>query len=95
VELAQADGLELPDWVEGDPPFGTDDELVGTYVDWHASRGGEVCRPRRAREPGRQRLLPRHGAELFGAIFAIEAFVRAKDSTGAPLPEDDLSAGLR
>ena len=25
VELAQADGLELPDWVEGDPPFGTDD----------------------------------------------------------------------
>jgi hypothetical protein len=34
-------------------------------------------------------------AELFGAIFAIEAFVRAKDSTGAPLPEDDLFAGLR
>jgi LmbE family N-acetylglucosaminyl deacetylase len=29
------------------------------------------------------------------AVFGRESFIRASDSTGAPLPEDDLFAGLR
>jgi LmbE family N-acetylglucosaminyl deacetylase len=29
------------------------------------------------------------------AVFGRESFIRVKDSTGAPLPEDDLFAGLR
>jgi LmbE family N-acetylglucosaminyl deacetylase len=29
------------------------------------------------------------------ATFGYEHFIRASDSTGAPLPEDDLFAGLR
>jgi LmbE family N-acetylglucosaminyl deacetylase len=33
--------------------------------------------------------------EAFGALFGEEAFVRAHDTTGAPLPETDLFAGLR
>jgi len=28
-------------------------------------------------------------------VFAKETFIRAEDRTGAPLPEDDLFAGLR
>ncbi|MBO0715227.1 MAG: hypothetical protein J2P59_10765, partial [Acidimicrobiales bacterium] len=28
-------------------------------------------------------------------MFAEETFIRAQDRTGAPLPEDDLFAGLR
>jgi len=29
------------------------------------------------------------------ATFGFEHFIRAGDTTGAPLPEDDLFAGLR
>jgi len=37
------------------------------------------------------RLPPR----AFDALFGQEAFIRAHDTTGAPLPESDLFAGLR
>ena len=33
--------------------------------------------------------------ELGERVFGEESFIRAVDSTGAPLPEDDLIAGLR
>jgi LmbE family N-acetylglucosaminyl deacetylase len=33
--------------------------------------------------------------EIAEATFGRESFIRAADSTGAPLPEDDLFAGLR
>ena len=33
--------------------------------------------------------------EIAAAAFSRESFIRASDSTGAPLPEDDLFAGLR
>ncbi|HZU71404.1 MAG TPA: PIG-L family deacetylase [Acidimicrobiales bacterium] len=34
-------------------------------------------------------------AEAFGEVFAHESFIRAEDRTGAPVPEEDLFAGLR
>jgi LmbE family N-acetylglucosaminyl deacetylase len=34
-------------------------------------------------------------ADIAEAAFGRESFVRARDTTGAPLPEDDLFAGLR
>jgi LmbE family N-acetylglucosaminyl deacetylase len=33
--------------------------------------------------------------ELFTEVFGHETFIRARDTTGASLPEDDLFAGLR
>jgi LmbE family N-acetylglucosaminyl deacetylase len=33
--------------------------------------------------------------EAFSVMFAKETFIRARDTTGAPVPEDDLFAGLR
>jgi LmbE family N-acetylglucosaminyl deacetylase len=33
-------------------------------------------------------------SELFGDIFGHETFIRGRDTTGAPIPEDDLFAGL-
>jgi LmbE family N-acetylglucosaminyl deacetylase len=33
--------------------------------------------------------------EIVENVFGYESFIRASDSTGAPLPEDDLFAGLR
>ena len=35
------------------------------------------------------------GLDLFKRVFSVESFVRAHDTTGAPVPEDDLFAGLR
>ncbi len=32
--------------------------------------------------------------ELFGDIFRYETFIRSHDTSGAPIPEDDLFAGL-
>jgi LmbE family N-acetylglucosaminyl deacetylase len=34
-------------------------------------------------------------ADIAETVFGRESFIRASDSTGAPLPEDDLFAGLR
>ena len=33
--------------------------------------------------------------EIAEATFGRESFIRVSDTTGAPLPEDDLFAGLR
>jgi LmbE family N-acetylglucosaminyl deacetylase len=33
--------------------------------------------------------------DAFGEVFGQETFIRAEDRTGAPVPEDDLFAGLR
>jgi LmbE family N-acetylglucosaminyl deacetylase len=33
--------------------------------------------------------------ELFSEVFGHETFIRARDTTGVSLPEDDLFAGLR
>jgi hypothetical protein len=35
------------------------------------------------------------GEELFSRLMGSESFIRVHDSTGAPVPEDDLFAGLR
>jgi hypothetical protein len=35
------------------------------------------------------------GEDLFSRIMGSESFERAIDPTGAPVPEDDLFAGLR
>ena len=35
------------------------------------------------------------GEELFSRVMGSESFVRVLDSTQAPVPEDDLFAGLR
>ena len=33
--------------------------------------------------------------EIAEEAFGVETFIRATDTTGTPLPEDDLFAGLR
>ena len=43
------------------------------------------------RESWFSKIPPDVGTEVFGR----ESFIRAADRTGAPVPEDDLFAGLR
>jgi len=35
------------------------------------------------------------GRDVFADVMSTEAFGRARDRTGAPVPETDLFAGLR
>jgi hypothetical protein len=81
----------------GGPPedIGLPDDEVTTWVDTtaygtqkfdalaaHASQGDNI-------------FFLRMGKELFTQVMGIETFVRVQDSTDAPLPENDLFAGLR
>ena len=40
-------------------------------------------------------LWSRLPTEAFGTLFGEETFIRAHDTTGAPLPESDLFVGVR
>ena len=53
--------------------------------------------PRSARTPSQLEgsFFLRFPDEAFAAAFGTETFIRDFDTTGAPLPEDDLFAGLR
>ena len=47
--------------------------------------------PARSKNRGSAKSRPDIAEDAFG----YESFIRASDSTGTPLPEDDLFAGLR
>ena len=62
----------------------------------------------RAKLPRKREALFAHGSQIGGeswfskipadiaeATFGRESFIRASDTTGTPLPEDDLFTGLR
>jgi LmbE family N-acetylglucosaminyl deacetylase len=93
-------GAEVPDWDEPDPERmrrGLESEQrITTTVDI------------RAVLPRKREALFAHGSQIGGeswfskippeiaeATFGRESFIRVSDTTGAPLPEDDLFAGLR
>ena len=91
--LAKESGMELPEWLDGELIFGTEDDLVQTVVDC-----SDVVRLK-------HQALAAHASqvdnadlvgmddELFDAVFSVEMFVRGFDTTGSPLPETDLFAG--
>jgi LmbE family N-acetylglucosaminyl deacetylase len=75
--------------------WGTPDELITTVVDvasyanhkydsleCHASQSDNI-------------FFLKMGRETFAELMGTEVFVRVRDRTGAPIPEDDLFAGLR
>ena len=95
AEALRQRGVEPPGDLENDPHFGAPDELIAAAVDCsdvvdrkydslaaHASQADNI-------------FLLDMGRELFAQVFGTETFVRATDRTGAPVPEDDLFAGLR
>ena len=94
-DLLREQGIEPPEPIEQDQEFGTPDALVTTTVDCarftdakydslfaHASQAENI-------------FFLNMGRELFSNVFGREMFVRVEDRTGAPVPEDDLFAGLR
>jgi LmbE family N-acetylglucosaminyl deacetylase len=98
-EALREAGAEVPEWREPDPDLvrrgRESEERITTTVD---------IRPVLSRK---NKALFAHGSqvseswfskippELAESAFGLESFIRASDTTGAPVPEDDLFAGLR
>jgi LmbE family N-acetylglucosaminyl deacetylase len=75
-------------------PFGTPDELITTTVDvssvWEAKRAAIYAHQSQMANFDFLRV----DEELIKVGFGTEYFVRRRDTTGAPVPETDLFAGI-
>jgi LmbE family N-acetylglucosaminyl deacetylase len=94
-EELRAHGVEPPEPVESDPDFGTPDELITTYIDCSAETDRKYESLAAHASQSDNVFFLNMSRELFGSLLGREAFVRAQDRTGEPVPEDDLFAGLR
>jgi LmbE family N-acetylglucosaminyl deacetylase len=92
--LAEA-GIESPIEVEENPEFGTPDELITTTIDCSAVADRKYASLAAHASQSDNIFFLKMGVELFSAVMGAETFVRAFDTTNAPVPEDDLFAGLR
>ena len=105
-EIAEQYGVEMPQLPQPPPPdpsrpeqpprpFGVDDALITTWIDAsaYADRKRAALGAHLSQLEGS--FFLRFPDEAFPQVFGTETFIRDLDSTGAPLPEDDLFAGLR
>jgi len=90
-------GINAPDVEEADadPEFGTPDELITTTIDCSAVADRKYKSLEAHASQSENIFFLQMGVELFSSIMGSEFFVRVLDTTNAPLPEDDLFAGLR
>lgn len=92
-------GIDPPgediDFDPDDPPFGVPDEQITTLVD--VSGFVDLKREAIAAHASQtdSSFFLKMPVEAFRIAFGMETFVRRSDTTGAPVPEDDLFAGLR
>ena len=84
-----------PGEVEENPDFGTPDELITTTIDCSAVAGRKYASLAAHASQSENIFFLQMGEELFATLMGAESFVRVLDTTGAPVPEDDLFAGLR
>jgi hypothetical protein len=103
-ELAEQDPNAVP---EGAGEAGSDEEAemmatmglpddeISTWVDTTAYAGQKFDSLAAHASQGENIAFLHIGRERFADLMGVEAFVRVQDRTGAPLPEDDLFAGLR
>ncbi|MEU6120225.1 PIG-L family deacetylase [Streptomyces sp. NPDC047117] len=91
-----------PDMPEPDPAeaaamaeMGLPDEEITTWVDTTAFSGQKFDALAAHASQGENIFFLKMGRERFGELMGMETFLRVKDPTGAPVPEDDLFAGLR
>lgn len=90
------------DWEEaeitedaGPPQIGLPDDEISTWVDTRAFGGQKFDALAAHASQDENTMLLRMGKERFAELMGVETFLRVQDRTGAPLPEDDLFAGLR
>ncbi|MBU6531566.1 PIG-L family deacetylase [Streptomyces sp. NPDC057245] len=75
--------------------IGLPDDEVTTWVDTTAFSDQKFDALAAHASQGENIFFLRMGKERFGELMGTETFVRVRDTTGAPLPENDLFAGLR
>ena len=86
-------GVEAPDVDES--RFGSPDEDIAATVDCRAHAQAKRAALAAHSSQTDNMFFLRFPPEDFEMIFGTEEFLRARDHTGAPIPEDDLFAGLR
>ncbi|MFI9638782.1 PIG-L family deacetylase [Micromonospora sp. NPDC051925] len=90
VEWAEPEAADEPG-----PQLGLPDDEITTWVDT-SSHGAQKFEALAAHASQTENIFfLRLGQERFVELMGQETFVRVRDTTGAPLPEDDLFAGLR
>ena len=88
---SETDGSEAPPREE----WGTPDEEITTTVDVSGHTDAKYDSLECHASQAENIFFLRMGREMFGEMMGFETYVRAVDRTGAPIPEDDLFAGLR
>ncbi|HTU38808.1 MAG TPA: PIG-L family deacetylase [Acidimicrobiales bacterium] len=88
-------GVDLPNEVEDMPEWGTPDELITTTIDCSTVAKRKYASLAAHASQSDNIFFLQMGEDLFSDIMSSESFVRVIDTTGAPVPEDDLFAGLR
>jgi LmbE family N-acetylglucosaminyl deacetylase len=90
------------EWDEPDPTsdsptprIGLPDEEISTWVDTTEYGGQKFDALAAHASQGDSIFFMRLGRERFAKLMGTETFLRVRDTTDAPLPEDDLFAGLR
>ncbi|MET7806122.1 PIG-L family deacetylase [Micromonospora chersina] len=90
VEFPEPDGPS-----EEMPQLGLPDEEITTWVDTSAY-GGQKFESLAAHASQAENIFfLQLGQDRFTELMGVETFVRVRDTTDAPTPEDDLFAGLR
>jgi LmbE family N-acetylglucosaminyl deacetylase len=77
------------------PQIGLPDDEITTWVDTTAYGDAKFDALAAHASQTENIFFLRMGRERFTGFMGIETFLRVQDSTGAPVPEDDLFAGLR
>ncbi|MFJ7242043.1 PIG-L family deacetylase [Streptomyces olivaceus] len=75
--------------------LGLPDDEVTTWVDTTGFSGQKFDALAAHASQGENIFFLKMGREAFGELMGTETFLRVRDTTGAPLPENDLFAGLR
>ncbi|WP_189195976.1 PIG-L family deacetylase [Micromonospora fulviviridis] len=90
VEFPEPDGPS-----EEMPQLGLPDDEITTWVDTSAY-GGQKFESLAAHASQAENIFfLQLGQDRFTELMGVETFVRVRDTTNAPTPEDDLFAGLR
>ena len=90
VEWAEPDAASEPG-----PRLGLPDEEITTWVDTSMYGAQKFDALATHSSQSENIFFLQLGRERFTELMGMETFVRVHDTTGAPLPEDDLFAGLR
>ncbi len=88
-------GIGEPSEIEDMPEWGTPDELITTTIDCSSVAARKYASLAAHASQSENIVFLQMGEELFASLMSSESFVRVTDSTGAPVPEADLFAGLR